>query len=122
RLRPPGGDQLGEVRMQLAACPPDRLARALSLAAVLRVVLADDFVRPAVQKSVVRRRDAEGSRDDPERERRGDAVDEVELAGARTAERVIEQRYGDALDDGRTRSHCSGRERRVRDAAQSTMS
>ena len=74
-----------------------RLPGRLAGAPVLRVVLADHLVRPAEQQLPVVARHAEDPGDHRERERRGDALDEVDLA-ARRPRRVVEDLDRDALD------------------------
>ena len=91
-------DQALEVGVHLAARPLDGLARRLARAPVLGIVLADHLVGPAEQQLPVVARHAEDPRDHRERERRGDALDEVELARGARGRRVVEDLDRDALD------------------------
>ncbi len=83
RVAPALVDQAPEVGVHLAAGALDRLAGRLARAPVLRIVLADHLVGPAEQQLPVVARHAEDPGDHRERERRGDAFDEVELARRR---------------------------------------
>ena len=72
-------DQVGEARVDLAPCPLRGPARRLTVAPVLRVVLADDRVAQVEQPVPVGAGHAEDPRDEREREGRGDVAHRVEL-------------------------------------------
>src|SRR4051812_20064127 len=102
-------DQIVEVATQLAPRPFDRLAGRLPRAAVLGVVLADDLVRPLEQQPDLFTRHSQRRGDDREGKRRGDALDEVELAGGGEAVEDVDRDGFDVLPPGPNRAR---RERR----------
>ena len=102
-----------EVGVQLAPRALDRLARRLARPAVLGIVLADHLVGPAEQQLPVVARHAEDPGDHRERERRGDPLDEVELA-RRAGRRA--RRRGSRPRCARCRRGCSRTARGVKRA------
>ena len=110
-------DQALEVGVQLAARAPDGLAGRLAGAPVLRIVLADHLVGPAEQQLPVVARHAEDPGDHRDRERRGDALDEVALAHGARGRRSVEDLDRDALDLRALRLQRTRREAAARDPA-----
>ena len=77
--------------------PLDGLAGRLAGAAELRVVLADHLVGPVEQQLPIGARHTQDPGDHRDRERRGDTLDEVELARV-VRRHLVEDLDRDALD------------------------
>src|SRR4051794_8668391 len=84
--------------MDLAPSALHRLARRLALAAILRVVLADDLVAEPEQQVPVGARYADDPGHERERERRGDPFDHVELAGTARGNGTVDDIVGEPGD------------------------
>jgi hypothetical protein len=107
--------------VQLAASTLGRLARGLARLAVLGVLLADHLVGPAKEQLPVVARNAENPGDDRQWERRGDALDEVELARDSRGRRLAEDPDRDPVDIGAGVTNGTRREALVRHPAHETV-